>query len=148
MDIVPLIAISLMSALSRVLFQTDKPEMIKAKLKQETEWGEKIYGGKTWTKDEWGKIDNGIVTLFHGTSPYDLPSVIKTGLKKSQSNEEDLYRGVWFSVTPYLAFFFNDVCLKVRVPISWVGDAGDGVVVERNIPPRMIVNHLHINDWH
>lgn len=128
--------------------------IIREKLKQETEWGEEQYGKKQWSKEDWGKIEGGLVTLFHGTWPYNIPRIIKEGLlagydvpPEEWAEDERFEKAVWFGVTPYLAFFFGDVCVKARVPLDWIDQANDGVLVDRSVPPSMILEVKEIDDW-
>ena len=135
-----------------------KEELAKSKAKSEREWGEDVYGRKVWAESEWGKVNNGGITLFHGTDRYVLQKILKDRILTSAARstwdvgdaaeaEEVLPEYIWLSVTPYLAFFFGDVCIKVEVPVSWIEEAGDGFSIDRDIPTSMIKEVKHKEDW-
>lgn len=116
-------------------------------------WGQ--LGESTWARQEWGKIINGHVTLFHGTSEHALPSVLKEGIKQSYwtppeelEEGEEPQKGVWLTTTPYYAFFYGDIALRVRIPATWIDRVmGDEIWLDRDVPPEMIVEHKAIEEW-
>lgn len=116
-------------------------------------WGQS--GESNWARDEWGGAIDGMITLFHGTSPFSLPDILREGLKlgywtplEELEEGEEPQKGLWLAVTPYYAFFYGDVCVRVRIPIEWVDSVnGDEVWLERNIPPEFIVEVKTIEDW-
>jgi len=133
---------------------------VRKGVKEETEWGKETYGDKSWAKESWGKTSNGNITLFHGTDKYLLNDILKKGiepsykgwsLEKEEAEEipekERPNPAVWLAYTPYLAFFFGNVAIQVTIPLSWVTEANDGVLVERHIPPTMIDRYVFIEDW-
>jgi len=141
--------------MSSVFLQTDKSlqenlKLVRDKAKTETEWGIRTYGHKTWAMADVGKVINGDIILFHGTSRYNMDQILSSGLRIGQSamdDNEDLGDYLWFAATPYLAFFFGDVCLKVRVPLLRIWDAGDGVAISENIPTRKILGARYLSNW-
>jgi len=133
---------------------------IKEGVRIEAEWGEEHYGKKTWAKELWGRVEDGKITLFHGTGRYVLGEILEEGLKPSYAGwglepeeAEEMppeirpTPSVWLAYTPYLAFFFGDTVLQVTIPVSWITEANDGVLVVRHIPPGMIDRYLYIEDW-
>ena len=135
-------------------------ETIRLGAQKEVVWGMEQYGERHWAEDLWGKIIDGKATLFHGTSNYVLEDITRYGLQPSvaghgyeQEEWEKEPKGgrpipsVWLAYTPYLAFFFGDVLVQVTIPISWITEANDGVLVEQPIPPIMIDRFLHMEDW-
>lgn len=116
-------------------------------------WGQP--GESTWARHEWGKIINGHVTLFHGTSDYLLPNILKEGIKQGYwtppeglGEGEEPQKGVWLTTTPYYAFFYGDVTLRVCVPVGWIDTVmGDEIWLDRDIPPSMIVEAKTIEQW-
>lgn len=112
-------------------------------------------GESSWARSEWGKIINGHITLFHGTSSYMLPTVLKEGIKLSYwtppeelDEEEEAQKGVWLTTTPYYAFFYGDVALRIRVPVDWIDKVmGDEIWLSRDVPPRMIIESKTIEEW-
>lgn len=138
----------------------DLVETTKKGVRTESEWGEEQYGRKTWASERWARITNGKITLYHGASSYNLPGIIREGLKPSTVGhayeaEEDVdiapeeapTPAVWLAYTPYLAFFFGDVAIEVTIPAAWIAEANDGVLVERHIPPGMIDRYVLMEDW-
>jgi len=141
----------------------NKLRVIQEKLAEEIEWGESEEGRKIWKhegkskwmREEWGKVEGGMVTLFHGTDPFNVPRITTKGLTagwdippEEMEGEEMAPKAVWLAATPYLAFFFGDTCVKVRIPLEWVDKANDGVLVERDIPPEMIQETMAIERWY
>lgn len=132
-------------------------EKIAKGVRSEVEWGKKQYGEKIWASERWAKVTNGRVTLYHGTNLHDLPSILREGLKPSTVgwgyDEEDIdleeapTPAVWLAYTPYLAFFFGDVAIQVSIPVEWIAEANDGVLVEKHIPPEMIDEYMLIENW-
>lgn len=135
-------------------------DVIHEGAQKEVDWGKVAYGEKRWAEDLWGKVVDGKVTLFHGTSGYLLEGISKYGLMPSYAGhgyEEEEIKGipkrerplpsVWLAYTPYLAFFFGDALVQVTVPVSWITEANDGVLIEQPIPPIMIDRFLNIEDW-
>lgn len=150
-------------------------DVIIREVKAEIKWGEGEEGMKQWLveneglrrRDEtsWGKIENGYVTLFHGTHSSIVPRILQEGLvqryemigktKEELTEEEredvremDFEYGVWFAATPYGAFFYNDTALQVRVPLTRIVNFDEsGFVVGHNIPPEMIVRVIPFREW-
>ena len=133
---------------------------IRRGVRLETEWGVEKYGEKQWAREVWGKIINNNVSLFHGTSEYILDDILREGLKpgyigwgyepeeiEGLPEEERPEPAVWLAYTPYLAFFFGDLVVQVTIPVSWIIEANDGVLVEKTIPPTMIDRYLFIENW-
>jgi len=141
--------VMMMAATSRMLFlQTSKEQMIRDKVLEETKWGIKEHGEKKWAIEEAGRVTHGNVILFHGTDTYILKDILKGGVRRGFGPEEDeMGNYIYLATTPYLGFFFGNVCLKVRVPLRWVDDAGDGVAIEHDIRPEMILDYRRLSDW-
>lgn len=116
-------------------------------------WGQP--GESSWARSEWGKIINGYVTLFHGTSAYLLPTMLKEGIRMSYwtppeelGEGEEAQEGVWLTTTPYYAFFYGDVALRVHIPVDWIDKImGDEVWLDRDVPPGMIIESKTIEEW-
>lgn len=135
-------------------------DTIKKGAGKEVEWGEEQYGKKKWAEELWGKVTGGNITLFHGTSKFLIEDILKNGLQPGYTGlgyepeeveelppEERPSPAVWLAYTPYLAFFFGDVVIQVTIPLSWIVEANDGVLVERAIPPTMIDGYRLIGSW-
>lgn len=135
-------------------------DSIREGARKEVEWGVEHYGEKKWAEGLWGRVVNGSVTLFHGTSEVSFEDISRGGLKPSYTGhgyeqeeidemplEERPAPAVWLAYTPYLAFFFGDAIVQVTIPLSWINEANDGVLVEQAIPPTMIDRFLLIEDW-
>lgn len=111
----------------------------------------------SWASQEWGKVIDGYVTLFHGTSEYNIESILKDGLKLNQwipkeelewdeSEEEQL--GLWLTTTPYYAFFYGDICVRLRIPVEWIEEvSGDEIWLSREVPASMIIEVKDIVTW-
>jgi len=116
-------------------------------------WGQP--GESTWARHEWGKIINGYMTLFHGTSEYSMPSILSEGIKMSSFTpleelnvDEELQKGVWLTTTPYYAFFYGDVALRVKIPIGWIDRVmGDEIWLDTDVPPEAIVEYKTVEEW-
>ena len=134
--------------------------VIKEGIHRETIWGEETYGKKTWAEGSWGKIENNKITLFHGTDRFMLDDILKEGLRPSYFGHgyerEEIKMipkrvrprpAVWLAYTPYLAFFFGNCVIQVTIPLNWIGEANDGVLVERYIPPSMIEGYILEENW-
>lgn len=118
-------------------------------------------GESSWASEEWGEVKNGMVTLFHGTSSGSIPEILKKGLKamsiseiydlgEDEEEEADIgnfREGLFLATTPYYAFSFGDICVRVRVPVEWIIEVVEGVQVDRDIPPKMIVEVKSIENW-
>jgi hypothetical protein len=135
-------------------------DTIRLGAQKEVDWGKIAYGEKHWAEELWGKVVNDNVTLFHGTSEYLLEDISRCGLQPSYAghgyDEEEIgglpeverpVPSVWLAYTPYLAFFFGDVIVQVTIPLSWITEANDGVLVEQVIPPAKIDRYLYLKYW-
>jgi len=138
-------------------------EDLKISVQQQIAWKSSVdaqsircqEGESTWASNEWGKIRYGKVTLFHDTSPYLLPTIMKEGIKTSHwipieelDEEDEPQVGVWLTTTPYYAFFYGDVALRVIIPADWIDRVmGDEIWLDRNVPPEMIVESKTIDEW-
>jgi len=120
----------------------------------------KYEGESGWAREEWGEVKNGMVTLFHGTHPSNVAEILEKGLRamliseiwdlgESEEDEEeyDIREGLFLAVTPYYAFSFGDVCVRVRIPVEWITEVEEGVQVDRDIPPEMIMEVKSVGDW-
>lgn len=130
-------------------------EQIRWKSTKDAEglWGRESES--SWVRDKWGKVEGGMVTLFHGTDPINIPDILREGLKlgywvppEELEEGEEPQKGLWLTVTPYYAFFYGDACVRVHIPIEWIDSVmGDEVWLDRGIPPEMIVEVKSIEDW-
>lgn len=134
--------------------------IIREGARKEAEWGKESYGEKKWAEGLWGRVTDGSVTLFHGTGEASVDDILRDGLQPSYAGwfyeqeeaeelppEERPSPAVWLAYTPYLAFFFGDAVVQVTIPLSWIKEANDGVLVERAIPPAMVDRYLLIKNW-
>ena len=150
-------------------------DLIAEQVKAEIEWGEGKEGRKLWSAENerlrrqeevlWGKVENGYVTLFHGTGRETIPKILRESLvqryemigkTKEELTEEEwedvremgFGYAIWLAATPYGAFFYNDTALQVRVPLSWISYFDEsGFMVEKNISSSMIQKVIRFEEW-